>query len=72
MKPRFMYPNGDPTGNNCVSPDHSKQTISLVVESLNGVSPEDIKRHLSEKWKIVSCWETDRVVVVKETRPGVS
>lgn len=64
MKSETIYPGGRkvPRGN-CVQIDHCIHTFTVTIESMSGITPDELKDLIQQKFK-VRCIRHDKVIKV--------
>jgi hypothetical protein len=50
---------------NCIDPSNHVDTFTVVIRSLNGVKPEDIKKVIEQHYETVQVLHDEQVIVAK-------
>lgn len=66
MRTKVVGPDGHSIPiTNCIDPSNHVDTFTVVIRSLSGVKPEDIKRVIEKYYETVQVLHDERMIVFK-------
>ena len=62
---RNIYVGQKPRDGQTCTVDNVTQTFTVSIRSLSGVSPDDVKNLLQQRWEVTNITQTDEIAVVR-------
>lgn len=71
MSHRYSFPDGTPVPPNvCVKPDQHRDTFTITVNSLEGVTAEALKDLIQTRFEVKDIRHDDRHTIIRDYRPA--